>query len=146
MPKFPKTVLHTLHRLTDRTIQSPIKVQFIVLAMVMVLITLAGTLLAGLTLALDTWGDAFWWTFTRMTDPGYLGDDKGIWERALSTAITTVGWVAFGGILISIVTNATQERLETIKAGRAEIRGSDHTVILGWNGTVFSVLEHLAAT
>ena len=137
-------LMQTLRKTIDSIIQSPIKVQFAVLAGLILLLGVIGTLIAGLTLDFKQgWSEAFWWTFVRIADPGYLGDDSGFWEKLLSTTITFAGWIAFGGILISIFTTAMEERLRQIRAGRAKVRSIDHTVILGWNGTVFSVLDHL---
>ena len=137
-------LIQTLRKTIDSIIQSPIRVQFAVLAGLILLLGVIGTLIAGLTLDFKQgWSEAFWWTFVRIADPGYLGDDSGFWEKLLSTSITFAGWIAFGGILISIFTTAMEERLGQIRAGRAKVRSTDHTVILGWNGTVFSVLDHL---
>src|SRR5262245_61337494 len=36
-------------------------------------------------------GDAIWWSFLRLTDPGYLGDDQGMLKRFISTVLMLVG-------------------------------------------------------
>src|SRR5690606_16541197 len=49
-------------------------------------------------------GDAIWWAFLRLTDPGYLGDDHGTWRRFVSTLLTVSGYVVFLGTLVAIMT------------------------------------------
>src|SRR5690242_5371957 len=45
--------------------------------------------------------DAIWWSFLRLTDPGYLGDDQGTAKRFISVLITVAGYVLFLGALIA---------------------------------------------
>lgn len=47
-------------------------------------------------------GSAIWWAFLRLTDPGYLGDDVGTWQRIVSTLLTLSGYVVFMGTLVAI--------------------------------------------
>ena len=49
-------------------------------------------------------GSAIWWAFLRLTDPGYLGDDVGTWQRLVSTLLTISGYVVFMGTLVAILT------------------------------------------
>src|SRR5689334_22509526 len=69
------------------------------------LISVGGGLIAvRLTPAFENTGEAIWWAFLRLTDPGYLGDDRGAALRTLSTIITVLGYVVFLGALIAIMT------------------------------------------
>ena len=43
----------------------------------------------------STYNEAVWWAFLRLTDPGYLGDDEGVWRRFISTILTVLGYVVF---------------------------------------------------
>src|SRR5690554_1393099 len=45
----------------------------------------------------DDPGSAVWWAFLRLTDPGYLGDDVGAWQRVVSPLLCLVGAVVFVG-------------------------------------------------
>lgn len=77
-------------------------------------------------------GDAVWWAFLRLTDPGYLGDDVGAIPRFISTVLTVAGYVLFMGSLVAIMTqwlNATMRRLE---AGFTPVVRRNHVLVLGW--------------
>lgn len=90
-----------------------------------------------------TTGDAFWWAFLRLTDPGYLGDDKGLSLRIISTVVTILGYVIFMGSLIAIMTqwlNATITRLES---GLTPISMHGHVIILGWTSLTPSIVSEL---
>lgn len=90
-----------------------------------------------------TSGEAFWWAFLRLTDPGYLGDDRGLSLRIISTIVTILGYVIFMGSLIAIMTqwlNATISRLE---AGLTPISMRGHVVILGWTSLTPSIVREL---
>ncbi|MDH3886216.1 MAG: hypothetical protein OET63_18490, partial [Desulfobacterales bacterium] len=39
--------------------------------------------------------EAVWWSFLRLSDPGYLGDDVGVFNRTVSTVLTVLGYVVF---------------------------------------------------
>jgi len=49
-------------------------------------------------------GDAVWWSFLRLSDPGYLGDDEGVVSVTISTVVTVLGYVLYLGLLVAILT------------------------------------------
>ena len=131
----------------DRALGNSSSVQYVVLIVLTAVILGVGTTLAYLLPKAGTNAvDAVWWTFNRITNPGMLPEDKGsgMLQVALSATIILCGWVVFG-LLISILTTSFQERLERIRAGTSEILSAGHTVVLGWNSTVFSIMDQLAA-
>lgn len=91
----------------------------------------------------DSTGEAIWWAFLRLTDPGYLGDDRGAALRVISTTVTILGYVIFLGALIAIMTqwlNATMQRLES---GLTPIAANDHVVILGYSARTAAIVKEL---
>lgn len=91
----------------------------------------------------QTTGEAVWWAFLRLTDPGYLGDDSGFGLRFISTIVTVLGYVIFMGSLVAILTqwlNATINRLE---AGLTPISTKGHIIILGWTNRTVSIVREL---
>jgi ion channel POLLUX/CASTOR len=91
----------------------------------------------------DSPGEAIWWAFLRLSDPGYLGDDEGFWVRTVSTLLTVSGYVVFLGSLVAIMTqwlNATMTRLES---GLTPVTRNDHFVILGWTNRTVPVLREI---
>lgn len=90
-----------------------------------------------------TFGEAVWWAFLRLTDPGYLGDDIGVLRRTVSTILTILGYVIFLGALIAIMTqwlNATIRRLES---GLTPIAVRNHVLILGWTEHTPTIVQEL---
>jgi ion channel POLLUX/CASTOR len=88
-------------------------------------------------------GEAIWWAFLRLSDPGYLGDDEGLWVRTVSTALTVSGYVVFLGSLVAIMTqwlNATITRLES---GLTPVTRNDHVVILGWTNRTAAIIREI---
>jgi hypothetical protein len=124
--------------------------QFIVLIVLTLFILGAGTGLALVLLPEEVRQDvtdAAWWTWNRVTNPGMLPEDgdRGVSVIALSSIIILCGWIVFG-LLISILTTAFQERLEQIRRGGTEVLAADHTILLGWNSTIFSVIDQFGSS
>jgi ion channel POLLUX/CASTOR len=88
-------------------------------------------------------GEAIWWAFLRLTDPGYLGDDEGAVRRTVSTILTVLGYVVFLGALIAIMTQWLDSRLETLESGVTPIAQNDHILILGWTNRTATVAAEL---
>ena len=61
-------------------------------------------------------GQAIWWAFRRLTDPGNLGDDEGLFTRVLSSVLTVLGYVLFMGSLIAIMTQWLNAKLRHWRA------------------------------
>lgn len=118
------------------------RIVFIVVAIA--LISLAGGVIAiRISPGFENTPDAVWWAFLRLTDPGYLGDDRGAALRTLSTILTVAGYVLFLGALIAVMTqwlNATMARLES---GLTPIAANNHIVILGYSSRTAAIVREL---
>lgn len=77
-------------------------------------------------------GEAMWWAFLRLTDPGYLGDDQDLALRINSTVLTVLGYVLFMGSLIAILTQWLNQTINKLEKGLTPISKKNHIVILGW--------------
>ncbi|MFW6054690.1 MAG: CASTOR/POLLUX-related putative ion channel, partial [Thermodesulfobacteriota bacterium] len=87
-------------------------------------------------------GEALWWAFLRLSDPGYLGDDQGLVLRSISTVLTVLGYVLFMGSLIAILTQWLNQTIHRLEQGLTPISKKNHVVILGWtNHTPLIVRE-----
>ena len=144
------TIRQKLRKTFDKALNNSSAMQFIVLIMLTLFILGAGTGLALVLLPEEVRqdiGEAAWWTWNRVTNPGMLPEDgdRGAWVIALSSIIILCGWVVFG-LLISILTTAFQERLEQIRRGTTEVLAADHTILLGWNSTIFSVIDQFGSS
>ncbi|MCD1628817.1 CASTOR/POLLUX-related putative ion channel [Marinobacter shengliensis] len=80
----------------------------------------------------DDPGSAVWWAFLRLTDPGYLGDDVGTWQRVVSTLLTLLGYVVFMGTLVAILTRWLIAKMEELERGLTPVTLKNHFVVLGW--------------
>ncbi|MCK0105202.1 ion channel DMI1 [Marinobacter sp. S0848L] len=77
-------------------------------------------------------GAAIWWAFLRLTDPGYLGDDVGAWQRIVSTLLTLLGYVVFMGTLVAILTRWLIAKMTDLELGLTPVTLRNHVVVLGW--------------
>jgi hypothetical protein len=106
-------------------------------------VSLVGGLLVVGSGQFDGLDAATWWAFLRLTDPGYLGDDKGTYVRIVSTALTVAGYVLFLGALIAIMTQWLNMALRRLENGLTPIAERDHIVVLGWTTRTATILREL---
>jgi len=106
-------------------------------------ISLAGGLLVVGAGQFQGLGEATWWAFLRLTDPGYLGDDEGTYVRIVSTALTVTGYVLFLGALIAIMTQWLNAALRRLENGLTPIAERDHIVVLGWTTRTATIVREL---
>ena len=90
--------------------------------------------------------EAIWWAFLRLTDPGYLGDDKGLFPRLISTFLTIAGYVVFLGALVALMTNWLDRSLSFLASGRSPIFEEGHVLIIGWNDRIHALIEEVVHT
>lgn len=96
------------------------------------LVSIVGGMLVQGEDSFDNFGEATWWAFLRLSDPGYLGDDQGLWKRVVSTALTVLGYVVFLGAMVAILTQWLNSTLARLELGLTPIRMSGHIVVVGW--------------
>jgi ion channel POLLUX/CASTOR len=87
--------------------------------------------------------DAVWWSFLRLSDPGYLGDDTGTIERTVSTVLTVLGYVVFLGALVAIMTQWLNARMRDLEAGLTPIGQRDHMLVVGWTNRTPTIVREL---
>lgn len=87
--------------------------------------------------------DFMWAALMRTLDPGTLGGDGG-WAFRILMLVVTVGGLIIVASLIGIVSGAFDNRLAQLRKGRSRVLERDHTLILGWNSKVFSIIRELA--
>lgn len=116
-------------------------------ALAALLIILISTLGGALVLI---WGQGFrgfseaiWWSFLRLSDPGYLGDDAGLINRTVSTVLTVLGYVVFLGALVAIMTQGLVARMEKLEAGLTPVIRDGHLLVLGWTSRTDSIVREL---
>ncbi len=88
-------------------------------------------------------GDAVWWAFLRLTDPGYLGDDEGTLRRIVSTLITVLGYVVFLGALVAIMTQWFQQTMTRLQEGLTPLVQRQHILVIGWTNRSPIIIREL---
>jgi ion channel POLLUX/CASTOR len=117
----------------ERWIQKGIGGQLLLMLLLIVLVASSGGALAwAATDRFTGLGEAVWWAFLRLTDPGYLGDDEGLVLRTISTCLTVLGYVIFMGSLIAIMTQWLALTMRRFESGATPIAMKGHAVVLGW--------------
>lgn len=76
-----------------------------------------------------------------MMNPGVGTDDGMLSVFAIITSV--VGLVVFGGMLISVMSNVLERRIESYQKGETTYALRDHVVVLGFNRSMPSLLEHI---
>ena len=121
--------------------------QLMVVALLIGLISLIGGLLVfPLQGAFSGFGEALWWAFLRLTDPGYLGDDEGSWQRVVSTLLTVSGYVVFMGTLVAIMTRWLISVMTNLERGLTPVSLKHHIAVLGWTSRTLPLITKLLTT
>lgn len=77
-------------------------------------------------------------------DPGTIGGDSGSWGFLLWMLLLTLGGLFIVSALIGVIATGIDEKLVELRKGRSRVLERDHTLILGWSDTVFTVVSELA--
>lgn len=128
----------------ERWLQGGVWNQLLFVAGLILLVSVLGGLLAWMVSDdLADPLDAIWWSFLRLSDPGYLGDDEGAALRIISTIVTVLGYVLFLGSLIAILTQWLNQTMRRLESGLTPITISGHIVILGWTNRTPHLIREL---
>ena len=87
--------------------------------------------------------DVIWMGLMRTLDSGTMGSDAGSGTFLGAMLIVTLGGIFVISALIGIINTGIQSRLDELRKGRSRVIESDHTVILGWNQQVFTIIAEL---
>lgn len=86
--------------------------------------------------------EAFWASLMRTLDPGSMAGDEG-WTFRILMLFVTLGGIFIISALIGVISNGLFSRLENLQRGRSFVVEENHTVILGWNEKVFTIVKEL---
>jgi voltage-gated potassium channel Kch len=89
-----------------------------------------------------SFAEAFWQSLMRAIDPGTLAGDTG-WSYRVLMLIVTIGGIFVVSLLISILSNGLQKKLEEFQKGRSFVVEENHTLILGWSSRIFLIISEL---
>ena len=135
---------HRLRYVLERYLVRGAHYQLLAVAALIGVISILGGVLA-------IWGgggeggawESVWWAFLRLTDPGYLGDDTGLFRRVVSTVLTVLGYVLFMGSLVAILTQWLNSTMRRFESGFTPVAQKNHILILGWTTRAGVVIRDL---
>jgi hypothetical protein len=140
----PFRIVDRIKFVVERQLVKGAGFQLLVVAAFIALISIAGGLaVLAVGQKFDSVGAAVWWAFLRLTDPGYLGDDVGVWQRFVSTLLTVSGYVVFMGTLVAILTRWLIAKMEELERGLTPVTLKNHIVVLGWTRHTLPLLTEL---
>ncbi len=87
-------------------------------------------------------GEAMWLSLMRTLDAGTMGGDAGPGFRFAMLGVT-LGGIFIVSALIGVLNNGLEDKLGELRKGRSRVVEAGHTVILGWNEQVFSIISEL---
>ena len=78
----------------------------------------------------------------RTLDAGSMSGDQG-WSFRILMLFVTIGGIFIISTLIGVISNGLFTKLENLQRGRSCVIEEHHTVILGWNEKVFTIVKEL---
>lgn len=113
-------------------------------AVSLLIILVIAVVVAGLGVGEDRpFAELLWMGLLRTLDPGTMGADQGRPEFLVAMLAVTLGGIFVISALIGIINTGIQDRLAELRKGHSRVIETDHTVILGWNQQVFTILAEL---
>lgn len=115
------------------------------LAIVTILIIMIVSAFVLLTKAAPDAGiiEIIWMSLNRTLDAGTLGGDTGSVTFLLSMFVMTLAGIFIISMLIGLINNAIEAKLDALRKGRSVVLEKDHTVILGWSESIFTIVQEL---
>lgn len=90
----------------------------------------------------DPW-EIFWTALLTSVEPAAVDSVRGWFFRIAMLVVAVLGIVIFAG-LVGVVSGAFDQRIELLRKGKSRVLESDHTIILGWNEKVPTLIAELA--
>lgn len=82
-------------------------------------------------------------TMLHALDPGTVAGDAGKWPFLAAMFGITVGGLFVVSALIGVLATGLDNKITELRKGRSFVIEDDHTLILGWSETVFTILSEL---
>ena len=76
-------------------------------------------------------------------DPGTIGGDEGSWAFLLTLLALTLGGLFIVSALIGVLASGIDTKLADLRRGRSIVLEEEHTVILGWSDSIFTIISEL---
>ncbi len=76
-------------------------------------------------------------------DPGTIASDTGRWPFIVLMLAVTLGGLFIVSALIGIIATGLDSKIDELRKGRSVVLETDHTLILGWSDSIFTILSEL---
>src|SRR5512135_3279630 len=86
--------------------------------------------------------DVFWNIMSQALTPNPVDAGNPLQYLAVMFVVT-IGSLFMVSILIGILSNEIESRVDALRRGRSRVLESDHTVILGWSPQIFTIVSEL---
>ena len=92
----------------------------------------------------ETVGELIWQSFMNILDAGNLSEAKyGSVLLTVMMIIATLCGLFITSILIGIIVSGFEEKLSNLRQGFSRVVESDHTVVIGFNDNIYTILREL---
>jgi voltage-gated potassium channel Kch len=115
----------------------------------LVLILVFSLITVALDLRTDDGQDHGFWhelfsSLLHALDPGTVAGDSGRWRFLLTMLALTIGGLFIVSALIGVIAAGIDTKLADLRRGRSVVLERDHTVILGWSDSIFTIVSELS--
>ena len=87
--------------------------------------------------------DASFQALMHALDPGTVAGDTGSWRFKITMLVLTIAGLFIVSALIGVIAAGIDARIADLRRGRSVVLEKEHTVILGWSDSVFTVISEL---
>ena len=91
----------------------------------------------------NEFGYILWETFLNILDPGTIAGVENSSGYLVFMTLATVMGLVMTSILIGLVTAGFQAKIEEMQRGKSKVVINNHTLILGWDNTIFTIVSEL---
>jgi ion channel POLLUX/CASTOR len=82
-------------------------------------------------------------TLLHAMDAGTVAGDTGSWRFLAVMLLLTLGGIFIFSALIGVIATGLDNQIQRLRKGRSFVIERDHTLILGWSETIFTVIREL---
>ena len=86
---------------------------------------------------------SIWLSLMHAVDAGTLAGDSGSFLFIFMMTLVTICGLFITSLLIGIINTGMQSKMESLRKGKSKILEEDHTVILGFNDSTYTLLNEL---
>jgi ion channel POLLUX/CASTOR len=88
--------------------------------------------------------EALWFSvLTGIGEGGSIGGRESVWTFRILMLFMTLASIFVVSNLIGIITTTIQSKIENLRRGRSMVIEEGHTILLGWNEQIFTILPQL---